>query len=107
MIDAKQARELTDLSGIEAKKYLKNVVEPAIKTAAGKGLRKVEVYVIDVETFQRPNCPKMQSAAIEVLRELGFKAFWGNYGEPYIPVAMTDDDGNGPNYHAYGLIISW
>lgn len=107
MIDAKQARELTDLSDIESKKYLKNVVEPAIKTAAEKGLRKVEVYVIDVEIFERPHCPKVQSAAIKVLRELGFKAFWGNYGEPYIPVRLKDDDGNGPKYNRYGLIISW
>ena len=67
----------------------------------------MEVYVTGVGILERPNCPKLQSAAIEVLRDLGFKAFWGNYGEPYIPVAMTDDDGNGPKYHTYGLIISW
>ena len=107
MINAREARTITEASGVEVEKYLSTVVEPAIKKAAALGARSAFVYVMSIPTYQRSEPDYKVSGVIKTLLELGYRATWARYGEAYVPRGLADDDGNGVEHVNQGISIQW
>jgi hypothetical protein len=100
MIDAKEARRLYDESGKEVANFLCSTVEPAVIQAAELGKR----HTI-IQYHEREVTPTTK--VVEELIKLGYSASVVDYGEPYVPKGLRDDDGNGPLYCNVGIRIVW
>ena len=108
MISASEAKVLYDDSGVEVDKYLQYKIEPEVKAAATQGARKVFHHLGSRNVFTHPRPDPLQLCIIAKLQELGYAARWlDSEGESYVPRGLADDDGNGPHYQNYGILISW
>ena len=108
MISASEAKALYDDSGAEVDEYLRYKIEPEVKAAATQGARKVFHYLGSRNVFTHPQPDPLHLHIIEKLRELGYAALWmDSEGESYVPRGLADDNGNGPQYQNYGILISW
>lgn len=109
MINAKEAKELYDLSGAEVEQFLKLSVEPRVIEAAQSGKRDVFIHLGNVKQFEyldRTITP-LQQAVADKLKTLGYRADIKLDGESYVPRGLADDNGNGPTIRNYGIQVSW
>lgn len=107
MINAQQAKQLYEESGVEVRRYLDIEIEPQVIKAAKEGKRKVVIHVGSIEVWNDLKLNSVHQGVISGLKELGYDAFFGTYGESYVPRGLADAVGDGPQYLNYGFIISW
>jgi len=107
MIDAKQAKQLYDESGVEVQTFLTHTVEKKVKDAAESGKRFVFICLGAEPVYHNVQPDNIQKAAMEELKKLGYKVVFQRDGESYVPRGLADDDGNGPSHTNYGIQISW
>lgn len=109
MLTAKEAKQLYDESGAEVELFLKNEVEKPVADAAKGGKRFVFIYLGSVQFYEhaQDKLTPLNKAVVERLVELGYRARVVHDGEPYVPRALADDDGNGPKIQNYGIQIGW
>lgn len=109
MINAKEAKLLYDSSSAMVESYLTRSIEPAIKNAAQEGELKVVIHIDSLEssTYLNQVVTQLHKSTVERLLDLGYTAKIGYYGDTYIPRGLINDDGDGPTYQRYGLIIGW
>lgn len=102
MITAKEAKEIYDKSGAEVANIMEKLnVEQAVKSAAEGGKRSTIVYLGDEIWWST------RRSVVTRLRELGYGAVIGLYGDKYVPRGLQDDNGEGPVHQNYGIHISW
>ncbi len=111
MITAAQARELTARSEANVERLLA-LMEPQIVKAADAGKDFVAVFVDGLDSSvplygARFQPTPVQTSVINRLQALGFKAHMAAVGSSYVPRGMQDDDGNGPEYINYTVIVNW
>lgn len=107
MISAKEAFSLYEQSGANLKKFLDQDVEPKIKDAASRGLRKIFVDLGSCETWANPTIDVVHKSAFKELSSLGYTVSFGKDGVPYVPRGLSDDNGEGPRHINYGIHIGW
>ena len=108
MINAKEAKELYEQSSAGAKAYLAKI-DPLIREAATYGEQRVALYVEglwEAEQYQSRMTP-IQRRVKEELEYLGFVVTYQKNGGGYVPRGLADDDGNGPIYYDYVLVVGW
>ena len=107
MITAKEAKALYDASDAEAKGLMKSF-ESRIIEAAKSGKQWVIVFIDSHPTTKTPQPDSLQKRVMELLNELGYVSRWvAQYDDPYIPLGLMDDYGNGPMYINCGIHIGW
>lgn len=113
MISAKEAREIVDQSSAEVDRQLAKI-EPLIKVAAEKGQRSVNLglltdFGVSVAPFDpTPKLSPLQERVKSALeREFGYRTVWEAVDEPYVPRGLADDDGHGPYYQNWALVVCW
>ena len=109
MITAKEAKTLYDESGAEVEQFLKHTVEPEVTKAAKGGKRQVMIHLGNVPPFNYvySTLTPLQTAVVDKLKGLGYRAEIKAYGEKYVPRGLADDDGNGPQHQNYGIQLNW
>lgn len=109
MISAEEAKKLYDDSGHEVELFIKNNVEKFVIGAAKSGKRNLTVFLGSCgpyDSIDRVVTP-LNKAVESKLKALGYTVFIGCYGNKYVPIALSDEDGNGPIHQNFGLHISW
>jgi hypothetical protein len=118
MISAAEARKRAQMSQEAVDKFLEEL-SPKIAAASDKGLFEyrysgqspydpTKTDQLSMESFMTFTMPEFWKLAIAKLQ-----AFPNNYGvtvkhdDPYVPRGLADDDGNGPEYVSYYMLISW
>lgn len=106
MLSAKEALDLYNNSLYTLDKYLNDNFHSGIRQAAMNGTRK---YIHDMgsEQFSLPALSDLEKKVIEELGKLGFKTQYIFYGESYVPRGLAADDGTGPGYKNYGIVVTW
>jgi hypothetical protein len=116
MITASQARERSNMSKKSVEKFIDWLGEKIAKAADD------ELFVY--EYHGGSPCDPVKSTSIESFREFEIPPFWDraitklraqplNYmvdikpGAPYVPRGLANDDGEGPEYVNYSMIIRW
>jgi hypothetical protein len=107
MITAKEAKALYDASGIEVKKFIENTVGPKIENSAKEGKVSVFIFLNSVPLYYTMWLTPFEQNVVKELRKLGYLVQCGYDGAEYVPVGLSDDDGDGPMHRNFGLIISW
>ena len=109
MITAEQAKKLYDESGVAVDSYLNRSIAPEIEKAAKAGKRSVFIHVGSEPPYGSTKTLKEQlhSSTMMKLTELGYKVKWDTDGDPYVPLGLADDYGEGPEYINVGIHISW
>ncbi len=116
MITAAQALELVKRSDAEVEKCLA-LIGPAVEEAAKAGRRILPLSSImqltNVEdvSFHAQRAPgaltEFQTKLITALKGFGYMAALQPHGQPYVPRGLSDDEGNGPKYQHYTIIVRW
>lgn len=117
MITAAQALELVKRSDAEVERYLA-LIGPAIEVASKAGRR--SILLSSVVGFPDPaavsvhlpvNTPfsmtDFQTRLCAALKQFGFGADMQAPHASYVPRGLADDDGNGPSYKHYTIIVRW
>jgi hypothetical protein len=109
MISAKQAKELYDQSGAEVEQFLTTQIEPKVTDAARAGKRKYTHNLGALDAFDhldRKITPLHKAIAAKLV-ELGYTAKFEKDSKGYVPRGLVDDDGRGPTYYNFSLVIGW
>ena len=107
MLSAKEAREIVENSDVEVLKSLK-MFDEQIRYAAAQGKREYFYRMGAVEMFLGMTALKpLTVSVIAKLEALGYGVKYTFYGDSYVPRGLADDDGNGPEYTNYGIIVGW
>lgn len=109
MISAKEAKILYDKSGQLVENYLKHYVEQEIINSANSGRRTVTIFLDTIENYKPLSLviTPLNYAVCERLKELGYNADITKFGDSYVPKGLADDNGDGPVYTNYGIVITW
>ena len=108
MITAKDAKALYDKSGEEVRSFLKNNLEKKITEAATAGNREYIHHIgAERDVYHAPQPSTVERGVLDELKKLGYSVKYEKYGEEYVPRGLADDDGTGPMYRNYGIIIKW
>ena len=106
MITAKEALDLYNTSLYTLERYLTDNFHSGIRQAAMNGLRKY-THHMGAEEHNLPELTVLEKKAMEELGKLGYNTQYIFYGEHYVPRGLSDDDGKGPAYKNYGIIVHW
>lgn len=108
MLSAKEAREIVESSDVEVLKSLKMFDEQIRYAAAAQG-KKEYFYHMDAAEMYRglPLSKPLAVSVVAKLKTLGYGADYTFYGDSYIPRGLADDDGSGPEYTNYGIVVRW
>lgn len=106
MLTAKEALEIYNSSLHTLEKYLNDNFHSGIRQAASNGLRRY-VHGMGAEEHRLPELSALEKKALEELGKLGYCAQYLFYGEAYVPRGLADDEGNGPSYRNYGIVVTW
>ena len=106
MITAQEAKALYDWTGAEIQDYLNKVLEKEIVRMAKSGKREY-THHIGAEPYDPPKPTPVQQGVVDELKKLGYTARYGVYGSSYVPRGLADDNGDGPMYQNYGILIRW
>ncbi len=107
MIDAAEARRLYDESGAEVTAWLDCNASRKIEDAAKSGKRNVFIFLDSEEVWKNPTPSPIQKRCIDALIGLGYRAEFKVDAETYVPRGLADDEGAGPKYRNYGIMVSW
>ena len=120
MITAAQARNLTQLSDTALERFL-SIVGPEVEKAATAGRNELDLGTIlalksvpnseeisfSLEQFNKPKVSAYQQRLLDKFSALGYAARLTPTGGLYVPRGRQDDDGNGPLFQQYSIIIRW
>lgn len=111
MITAAEAREIREHSSVRVQEILSQL-EPDIRASAEKGLSELACYSVrelwtSVEAYNGRHATALQSRVMTELKELGYGVTFAPHGDQYVPRGLADDDGNGPSYQNWCIIIRW
>ncbi len=107
MIDAKEAKRLYDESGAEVTAWLNSEVSKKVEDAAKSGKRNVFIFLGSEELWKHPTLTPIQKRCISALIDMEYRAEFKVDDETYVPRGLADDEGNGPKYRNYGIMVSW
>ena len=107
MLSAKEAREIVESSDVEVLKVLE-MFDEKIRYTAAQGKKEYFYYMDAAEMYRgTPLAKPLVVSVIERLRALGYSAEYSFYGDSYVPRGLADDDGDGPEYTNYGIVVRW
>ena len=117
MLTAAEALELVKRSDAEVEKFL-TVISPAIEAAAKDGKRTLALSSIvnlpdhgavslHQECSKIVNITDFQQRLCATLKEFGYSVKFAPHGDTYVPRGLADDDGYGPLYQHYTIIVYW
>lgn len=116
IITAQQAAELVEQSDAMIDQYLMKIGH-AIEAAAMAGGRTLALNTVfscdERVTFSLgPHDRKsehhlFQNRLMAALTSLNYRVQIEEIGEPYVPCGLIDDDGDGPMYQPYAIVIRW
>lgn len=110
MITAAEARAIVETSKTRIDAVVERLSEKIREASEGEKREYIctEDKLHDsVEFFHHLSATKYQLAVMERLKSLGFDVKWMKHGEAYIPRALQNDDGTGPSYSSWAVIIKW
>ena len=107
MLSAKEAIEIVNNSDAEVLKSLK-MFDEQVRYYSAKGERK---YFYDMGSTEAclalPTLKPLAVSVMSRLKVLGYSVEYCFYGDSYVPRGLADDDGNGPSYKNYGILVRW
>lgn len=107
MLSAKEAIEIVNNSDADVLKSLK-MFDEQVRYYSAKGERKYFYDMGSTETCHPlPVLKPLTVSVVSRLRVLGYSVEYCFYGESYVPRGLADDDGNGPSYKNYGILVRW
>ena len=107
MLSAKEALEIVNNSDAEVLKSLK-MFDEQIRYYSAKGERKYFYDMGSIEIYHPlPVLKPLSVSVMSRLKVLGYSVEYCFYGESYVPRGLADDDGNGPSYKNYGIVVTW
>jgi len=112
MITAQEAKSIVTTSRGRVDMYMAEI-EYQIRNAAEAGQSSVAFHpkIANEELSKaRDHAPKqsaLQNLLIEKLVGCGFNAKVQANGDEYVPRSLADEDGNGPRYRNYSIVIRW
>ena len=113
MISASTCRQIVELSDATVDKILERL-SPKVEAAATAGKRTYSIYEeglwegVNVAFGASPKPTALQLRVIEKLKAHGFlSAKLCADGGKYIPRGLQSDDGDGPEYQNFCIVISW
>lgn len=117
IITAEQAAELALMSDETVNQYLQRIGK-AIEAAARAGRRGLVLSsIIEFAGDERVSFSKpahgvnrhadFQRLLISALEKFNYTAELKACGEQFVPRGLQDDDGNGPFYQHYTIVVSW
>ena len=106
MLSAKEALELYNSSLHTLQKYLDENFHSGIRQAAMNGARQY-IHHMGAEEHILPELTPLEKKALEELGKLGYTHQYIFYGERYVPRGLADDNGDGPGYKNYGIVVKW
>lgn len=117
IITAEQAAELAVMSNEMVTWYLERIGK-AIEVAARSGKRSLALSSVvefagqEHVSFSKPahgvnRHADFQKLLISALEKFNYTAELKAIGEQYVPRALQDDDGNGPLYQNFTIVVSW
>lgn len=107
MISAKEALELYNISLHTLQKYLYENFHSQIRQASMAGKREYKHNIGSTDSHFVPSVSNLEVKVIEELRKYGYIVDLRFYGDSYVPRGLADDDGNGPIYKNYGIMVKW
>jgi len=112
MITREQAKEKADSVG-KVPDFIAKQIEQLIWKAAEEGKYEVFLYITDLwKGFDVYDCvspTKLQKNVIKFLTgdPYNFTATFTSYGETYVPRGLANDDGDGPTYANWGILVKF